>query len=1339
MKTRSAKTMLLLALLLFSGVGFLFAHGTGEETKSQLSFTENKGQWEQNILFQADFRGGRLFLEKNNLMYVFYHPEDMASMHPKDGKVTDRVRLHAVKVEMTGGNASAVEGNEEFSYHKNYFIGSDASRWASDVKHYGEVFYRNIYPNTDLKIYSKSNELKYDYVLQPNGNVADIKLKYSGAGKMSVKYGMLYMELSVGTIIEGRPYAYQQINGETIEVECKYVLRGSEVGFKVKNYNKNFPLVIDPTLIFSSYSGSFADNWGTTATYDAAGNLLTGGLVNGAGYPVTIGAYQSTFAGGGPGGNGFTCDIGIMKFNTTGTALLYSTYLGGSDNEIAQSIFVDASDNMIVYGRTYSANFPVTAGAYDVTFNGNADIVIFKLNSTGTALLASTFLGGTGNDGVNISAAFATMTSIKYNYGDDARGEIIADAGNNYFIGANTQSFNFPVTAGAYQTAFGGGTQDGCVFKFNTTLSTLIWSTYLGGNNNDACYGLKLDGTGDIYVTGGTASANFPATAGTIHPAFQGGIADGFITHLASSGSSILQSTFIGTTSYDQTYFLEIDTDGDIYVTGQTMGNYPVSAGVYFNAGGKQFVHKMNPSLSTTYFSTVYGTNSASPNISPTAFLVDICENIYMSGWGRCASLGNPNPNSTLGMPVTANAFQSVNNVGQFPGCDFYFIVIEHDALSIIYGTFFGGSLSSEHVDGGTSRFDPNGTIYQSVCAGCFANSDFPTTPGAWSNTNNSSLCNNGVIKLDFDVLLSVSSFTASPLSGCAPFIANFINQSTGANTYLWDFGDGSPQDTATQPSHIYPNPGVYIVMLIAMNTGSCNLSDTAYATVTVTPPAPINPVIQFNSSGSCDSLLVSFTAQFSAGQIINWDFGDNTSDTGVSVSHLYVGVGTYIVTLIINDTICINADTATVTIIVSPALPFTVNIQYTDTLFCNSLSVLFTATSVSNATYFWDFGDMTSDTTNPAQHTYTISGNYTVIVIVTDTICNATGSDTIVINVPPFGIINTAIFYNPTVNCDSLVAAFGIITNFGHTFVWDFGDASTGNGTNVSHTYTVQGTYIVMLVVTDTICNLTDTSYQTVNFYPPVTATLTLDSIYNFCLPLTVNLQGSSTSTGSTYQWTIDSLQVSVNNTLTHTFDSAGTYNISLIVSTAASCNLADTFNYSFTAYDNPIAAFTYDMHPVNFADEIIQFYDQSIGASQWYWTFSDDTFSVLQNPQYAYAYAGIYPVCLWVANVVGCPDDVCHDVPITETIYVPNVFTPNGDHKNELFRVYSSGLFDMNVKIFNRWGELLHEWQGLDGSWDGFYKGRMVQQDVYVYYIVARGFWETNIVRIGRVTVIK
>jgi PKD repeat protein len=203
------------------------------------------------------------------------------------------------------------------------------------------------------------------------------------------------------------------------------------------------------------------------------------------------------------------------------------------------------------------------------------------------------------------------------------------------------------------------------------------------------------------------------------------------------------------------------------------------------------------------------------------------------------------------------------------------------------------------------------------------------------------------------------------------------MNNSTNAYGYIWDFGDGSPQDTAFQPTHTFVNPGVYNVMLIALNNIACNVSDTAWVTVTVNPAPPINPVILFNSSGSCDSLIVNFSAQFSAGQIINWDFGDGSpQDTNANVSHIFVGAGSYTVTLIISDTICINSDTATVIITVNPALSFTVNIQHVDSINCNALNATFTATNVLNATYSWDFGDATSDTINPVQHSYTTPGH---------------------------------------------------------------------------------------------------------------------------------------------------------------------------------------------------------------------------------------------------------------------------------------------------------------------------------------------------------------------------
>jgi gliding motility-associated-like protein len=1336
MKTFSSEIMfraMLLAFFCFS-IPPVFAEN---EPGSHLSFTENKGQWENNILFQTDFRGGRLFLEKNNFMYVFYQPEDYEYLHPHNGKVTTSMRLHAVKVEMKQSmNSVSVIGKEPESYPKNFFIGNDPTKWATDVKGFSEVWYSNIYPDINLKVYSKASELKYDYIIEPGGDASLIKLNYSGADKMFVKYGLLYMQLSVGTIVEMRPYAYQQINNQTISVDCEYVLKGNEVSFKLKKYNKNFPLVVDPTLVFSSFTGSFAANWGFTATYDNAGDLYAGGNVQGAGYPATVGAYDVTYGGGNALGNGWASDMAIAKFNPNGTAFLYATYIGGSSNEQPHSLIVDNNNNLLIYGVTWSSNYPVTAGAYDVSFNGLADIVVSKLSTTGNALLASTFIGSAGDDGINIDAGFSTFSSLKYSYADESRGEIIVDGSNNYIIASCTRSNTFPSTAGSYQPAFGGGLQDAVVFKFNTTLTTLMWSTFLGGSADDAAYSVQQNPAGDLYVTGGTNSANFPTTPGALHTTFQGGLADGFISHLSANGSTLLQSTYNGTSTYDQNYFVQLDNSGNVYVCGQTQGNYPVTAGVYSNAGGKQFIHKLNAALSTTAYSTVFGTNSPFPNIALTAFLVDTCENVYASGWARCANLGNPNPTTTFGMPVTANAFQPVTS----DGCDFYLIVFKKDATQLLYASHFGGGLSEEHVDGGTSRFDKGGTIYQSVCAGCWGNSDFPTTANVVSNTNNSNFqCNNAVLKLSFDFIHIVSSFSPTPLGGCAPFTTTFSNSSTNAYGYIWDFGDGSPQDTAFQPTHTFVNPGNYNVMLIALNNIACNVSDTTIVIVTVLAPPPINPSIQYIPSGGCDTLQVNFTAQFTNGQIFSWDFGDATSASGINVSHTYTAPGNYIVTLTISDTTCINSDTATITITVNPSPPLNVVIQTNQVSVCDTVNCTFQTNSNPAFVYNWDLGDGNFASSNPVQHSYYLPGSYTIIVTVTDTICNSTGADTTTINVPQPGSISSSINYAPTQYCDSLVAALQAVANFGSVYSWDFGDGNFGNGSNVTHTYTVPGTYTIMLVVIDPVCQRYDTSYQSVTFQPILISGLTTDSIVSGCPPITVNMYGTSNFQGSAYVWTINNNFISNSDSLSYTFNAGGTYNIMLIVSNASSCNLADTATYTVTVFNKPVAAFIYQSKPIYFADDGIQFYDQSIGAVQWNWDFGDGTSSIIQHPVHGYEFAGVYPVCLAVTNLTNCPDEVCHDVPITETIYVPNVFTPNQDNKNEVFRVLYSGIFDMEVKIYDRWGELIHSWKGLDGFWDGTFKGVPVKEDVYVYYIVAKGYWQPEIVKVGRVTVVR
>ncbi len=749
----------------------LLATQPHREFPSNVHFVENKKQWENFIKYEAEFRGGKLFLEENRFTYVFYNPEDFASLHPHEGKQIDNVRLHAIKINPVNANPHPVIASyDTASFYNNYFIGKDTSKWASNVSSYSSVVYSNLYPNIDMKFYSSLSDIKYDFILKPGSNLKDIQLAYEGVDKLYLKNGSLIIHLSVGDIIEEKPYAYQIINDEKKEVSCKFILENNKVSFRFpRGYDESKPVIIDPILIFSSYTGSFADNWGFTATYDGAGDLYSGGNVNAVGYPVTVGAYQQTYRGGGASGNGWQCDMAIAKFNPTGTRLLYATYLGGSDNETPQSLIVDGNDNLVIFGTSYSSNYPTTLGCFDSTLNGSGDIVITKLSPNGNILLGSTYVGGTGDDGKNTDPKFNVKGPIKYNYSDEARGEIIADNNNDYIIGSCSKSANFPVTRGSVQQTF-GGIQDGVVFKINSSLTGMVWNTFIGGSKYDAVFDCVIDKNGDLYVTGGTNSNDFITTPGSFHPTFQGGASDGFIFHMTSDGSAISASTYIGTNSYDQSFFVELDFNGNVYCTGQTEGLYPVSSGVYSNTNGRQFIHKLDPTLSTTIYSTVFGNGSVYPNISPTAFLVDTCENVYVAGWGRCLSLGSFTSGNVTGMPITPNAYQTTTD-----GCDFYFFVLQRDALSLYYSTYFGGT-SADHVDGGTSRFDKNGVIYESVCAGCGGNSNFPTTPGvisvryhsrcSWKIRIATASCTNGFI--DNSIFIKTTGASIHVIGTCS-------------------------------------------------------------------------------------------------------------------------------------------------------------------------------------------------------------------------------------------------------------------------------------------------------------------------------------------------------------------------------------------------------------------------------------------------------------------------------------------------------------------------------------------------------------------------------------------
>ena len=806
---------------------------------------ENKGQWPASVLYATDVEHGKVFLENAGFTYHFFDLSPITNVHntgiaPDTGSL--RAKGHVVKQEFIGANKKAFsQGKGIQKTYYNYFIGNNETTWAGGCRAYSEIDRLAVYVGINFRYYVSDFTLKYDWIVAPNANPSLIKWKYNGADKIRIDNGRLVISTSVNILYEQSPIAYQLIAGEKKFVKCGFVLKNGILSFEIGTYDHSKELIIDPALMFSTYSGSFADNFGYTATYDSEGNLYSGSSAFGQGYPTSTGAYQVTWGGGNGQGTLAGTDIAISKYDASGTFMQWSSFLGGVNDELPHSLICNESDEVIVYGTTSSLNFPVTIGAFDTVFNGGgtfapvgvgteyvngSDIIVTRFNQSGTDLVASTFLGGSDNDGVNTSAV------LKFNYADEFRGEIDIDESGNVFIASCTFSNNFPIVNGFQNTL--NGTIDGCLVKFDSELSEIIWSTFIGGSDDDTGNSVAFASNGEVYMCGGTRSTDFPSLPGALNTNNQGGIADGWIGRISADGSQLLDCTYFGSAAYDQLYFVEMDSEDQVHVYGQTLASaftFIINA-AWSEPNSGMLVSKLNTDLSSITWSTVFGTGEGEPNLSPTAFTVDICGKIYLSGWGGSTNTSsNPSTDNTTGMTVTSDAYQSSTDGG-----DFYLLVLEADASDLVYASFFGGGTSQEHVDGGTSRFDRKGVIYQSVCAGCGSNDDFPIFPAnAVSPTNNSFNCNNGVFKFDFQLPLTVADFQVPPVA-CVNQAVQMENTSLFSATYSWNFGDGGISNLY-EPLHAFLEEGEYEITLVVTHPGTCNGVDTLVRTITIVSP----------------------------------------------------------------------------------------------------------------------------------------------------------------------------------------------------------------------------------------------------------------------------------------------------------------------------------------------------------------------------------------------------------------------------------------------------------------------------------------------------------------------
>jgi uncharacterized protein (TIGR02597 family) len=666
-----------------------------------LQFEVNRGQADPAAPFLARGAGYALFLAPSEASLVLHQREPARAADdrafPSARTPAKPGKMAAVRMRLLGANPrAAMTGREPMPGRVHYLRGADPAEWLTDVAAFGRVRIEEVYPGVALEYYGRGRQLEYDFIVAPQADPEVIRWRFEGIERLEVNAaGDLLVFTPLGAIRQQRPLLYQEIEGARREVAGRYALHnGCEVSFEIAGYDRSRTLVIDPVLGFSTALGGGGDEQGSAIAMDAAGSVYVTGFTESLDYPTTVGALDGGISG--------VLDAFVTKLTPSGGAVVYSTYLGGSGEEQGFSIAVDSAGQAYVTGFTDSNDFPTTSGAFDRTFGGLMDAFVAKLNANGSALLYSTFLGG---------------SEFEIGLG------IALDAQRHAYVTGETDSSNFPKTTGALDATL-GGSSDAFVTKLSTNGSALVYSTYLGGALTNAAGSARECGCAiavhgsNAFVAGFTDAVDFPATPGAFDSTLSGAT-DAFVAQLNSAGNALVYATHLGGShslftggiaGADYASAIAVDNDGNAYLAGETYcTNFPTTVGAHQTSPRgviDGFVTKLGANGLPAYSTLLGGTADEKAY----AVVVDEEGNAHVTG-----------KTTSINFPVTSDAFQ--DTLGG--NADAFVATLDAGGSNLLHATYLGGSSDEQGMG---LALDSSGNL---ALVGETESADFPFTPQA--------------------------------------------------------------------------------------------------------------------------------------------------------------------------------------------------------------------------------------------------------------------------------------------------------------------------------------------------------------------------------------------------------------------------------------------------------------------------------------------------------------------------------------------------------------------------------------------------------------------------------